>query len=998
MRALLMWLTLAFFLFMPSVSSGTETLPVNNLSVRFDLENHTLSGVSKITIPAGRAAALDLSALRILSIKVNGSPLKIEADAKAVNIRPAESANIVEIEYELVVTAQPRTDSQRNPGVVDGNIIDPSGIVLMNGWYPSLEGLSSFNLMALLPDGFEGISEADEVSVKEIARGNKEHLFHFPHPVGGITFVAGKYSVEKDSWGSTQIVSYFLPEDAALAKTYLEYTRKYIEMYEKLIGRYPYKRFAVVENVQPTGYSLPTYTLLGRDVVRLPFIVETSLGHEILHQWLGNSVYVDNKGGNWSEGLTTYLADHRYEELKGNGRQYRKELMISFQSYVTPENDMPLTSFTVRADYASKAIGYGKAAMVFHMLRKMVGEEVFYRAISDFVERNSFREASWGDIKNAFEVSSGRDLSWFFAQWLEGKGAPEIVVKGASVAYLGSKAVVSFEVSQAGDDLRLPLQAKVKLKEGETTELFEIANNTNALEIETDGRPVKLVIDDNYDVFRRLTNEELPPVISRIFGAGQKIVVFPGGREEEYTPVAAHLKGEGFSSKKEEEIKYDDLKTSSVLIFGEETRLARRIFGDLRKSDDDFSFTVRENPYNRREVIAIAGGSLSGDTEGYLQRITHYGKYSRLSFRDGKNLLKATDERVSGISLPLARDVAALEMPRLLGIDDIAKKADGKKIIYIGEAHDKFEHHRAQYEVLRELYGKNKNILIGMEMFQKQFQKPLDDYISGEIDEREFLKKSQYFKRWGFDYTLYREILLFAREYKIPVAALNISNEIVSRVFKEGLLSLTADERKDIPPDMDLSDMTYKARLKELFEGHRNYESRNFDFFYEAQVLWDESMAHNLVAFMRENPGRQAVVIAGMGHMSFGSGIPKRAHRLNGEDYLVILNDADVEKGISDIMLFPQPIKYTEAPKLMAVLKEEEGKVKIQEFPAGSVSEKAGLKKDDIILALDDTKVESIDDVKIFLLYKKKGDTATVRVMRERFLLGPAEKTFTITF
>ncbi|SPQ01679.1 hypothetical protein NBG4_650015 [Candidatus Sulfobium mesophilum] len=97
-------------------------------------------------------------------------------------------------------------------------------------------------------------------------------------------------------------------------------------------------------------------------------------------------------------------------------------------------------------------------------------------------------------------------------------------------------------------------------------------------------------------------------------------------------------------------------------------------------------------------------------------------------------------------------------------------------------------------------------------------------------------------------------------------------------------------------------------------------------------------------------------------------------------------------------MLFPQPIKYTEAPKLMAVLKEEEGKVKIQEFPADSVSEKAGLKKDDIILALDDTKVESIDDVKIFLLYKKKGDTATVRVMRERFLLGPVEKTFTVKF
>lgn len=998
MRAFLMSLTLAFFLFMPLVSLGTETLPVNNLSVSFDLEHHKLTGISKITIPAGRAAPLDISALKILSIKVNGTSLVIGANAKAVNIEPGKSDNIVEIEYECTATSQPQTDSQNNPGVVEGNSIDASGIILMNGWYPSLEGLSFFNLTALLPDGYEGISEADEVLVKDAVAGIKENVFSFPHPVGGITFVAGKYSVQKDSLGATQIVSYFLPEDAGLAKTYMEHTKKYIEMYEKLIGRYPFKRFAVVENVQPTGYSLPTYTLLGRDVVRLPFIVETSLGHEILHQWFGNSVYVDNKGGNWSEGLTTYLADHRYEELKGNGPQYRKEIMISFQNYVTPENDMPLASFTGRTDYASRAIGYGKAAMVFHMLRKMVGDEVFFRSLSDFVEKNRFRPASWSDIKNAFEVSTGRDLSWFFTQWLDGKGAPEIAVKGASVAYRGSKAAVSFEISQMGDVLRLPIQAKLKLREGETSELFEIGKNTNALEIETDGRPVKLVIDDNYDVFRRLSNEEFPPVVSRIFGGGPKIVVFPEGREKEYEAVAAYLKGEGFSRKKEEEIKYEDLRTSSVLIFGEENPLVKGLFGGIKKTEDDFSFTVRENPYNSREVIAIAGGTLSGDLEGYLRRTTHYGKYSRLSFRAGKNILKTTDETTTGISVALAQDIAAVEMPRLLSIPDIVKKADGRKIIYIGEVHDKFEHHRAQYEVLRELYEKNRNIVIGMEMFQKQFQKPLDDYISGAIEEREFLKKSQYFKRWGFDYTLYREILLFAREYKIPVAALNIRNEIVSKVFKEGLSSLTADERKEIPPDMDISDMAYKSRLKELFEGHRNSESRNFDFFYEAQVLWDESMAHNLAAFMRENAGSQAVVIAGMGHLAFGSGIPKRAKRLNGEDYLVILNDADVENGISDFMLFAQPIAAPVTPKLMVSLKEEDGRVKVQDFQPNSVSEKAGLKRDDVILALDDTKVEGIDDVKIFLLYKKKGDTATVRIRRERFLLGPVEKSFKVQF
>ncbi len=998
MRGLVISLSLAFFLFMPVISSGMDPMPVNDLSVRFDLERHTLRGVSKISLPAEKKYEIDLFGIKILSVKVNGGVLKTGPDTKVITLGPAGSADTVEIEYEIELTSAPRTDTGKNPGVVYGNNIDTSGIVLMGGWYPSVGGISVFNFRALLPEGFEGISEADEISVKETADGSREYIFSFPHPVGGITFVAGNYIVQKDSQGGTDIDAYFLRDDAGLSKTYIEYTKKYIAMYEALIGKYPFRRFAVVENVLPTGYSLPTYTLLGRDVVRLPFIVDTSLGHEILHQWFGNSVYVDYGGGNWSEGLTTYLADHRYDELKGKGWQYRKDIMISFQSYVTPENDFPLTSFTGRTDYASRAIGYGKAAMVFHMLKTMVGEEMFYRSIRSFVEKNRFRSASWNDIKAAFEISSGRDLSWFFTQWVEGKGAPEIEIRNPSLEYRGSKAAVSFEVVQKGDDLRLSLPVMVKRKEGETREIVEIQKKTTESEIETEGSPVRLILDDNYDVFRRLSSDEFPPTISRLFGDDKKIFVFPKGKDDEYAAAAGYLKGKGFSGKKEDEVKYDDLKTSSALIFGPDTPLAKGLFGEIKKNDLDFSFTVRENPYNSRGVIAVVDSPLADDIEGYMRRITHYSKYSSLSFKDGKNVLKATGESRRGIGVILAEDVPGVEIPRLVDITDIAEKVRGKKIVYVGEVHDKFEHHRAQYEILRELYKRNKNIVIGMEMFQRPFQKALDDYISGTTDEKEFLKRSEYFKRWGYDYPLYREILLFAREYKIPVAALNIRNEIVSKVSKEGLLSLTADEGKEVPQDMDLSDMAYKARLKELFEGHRNSESRNFDFFYEAQVLWDESMAHNLDAFMRENPGRQAVVIVGLGHLAFGSGIPKRAHRLNGDDYSVIINDGDIEKSISDFMLFPSPIRTPATPKLMVVLKEEDGKVKVQNFAPNSVSEKAGLKRGDIILAMDDTKIASVDDLKIFLLYKKKGDTITVKVMRERFLFGPVEKTVMITF
>ena len=99
--------------------------------------------------------------------------------------------------------------------------------------------------------------------------------------------------------------------------------QRHIDRYEALHGPYPFEKFAVVENFFPTGYGFPSFTLLGSRVLRLPFIPDTSLRHEVAHCWWGNGVFVDAAGGNWCEGLTTYVADylakeeHSFEEARG---------------------------------------------------------------------------------------------------------------------------------------------------------------------------------------------------------------------------------------------------------------------------------------------------------------------------------------------------------------------------------------------------------------------------------------------------------------------------------------------------------------------------------------------------------------------------------------------------------------------------------------------------------------------------------------------------------
>jgi len=353
------------------------------------------------------------------------------------------------------------------------------------------------------------------------------------------------------------------------------------------------------------------------------------------------------------------------------------------------------------------------------------------------------------------------------------------------------------------------------------------------------------------------------------------------------------------------------------------------------------------------------------------------------------------EEPSRGGKKELVKPPVAVEISTLETFAEMMERAADKKIIYVGENHDRFSHHVIELEVIKDLNRRGKKIAVGMEMFQRPFQKAVDDYIEGRIDERELLKKTQYFKRWGLDYNLYRPILELARSERIPLVALNISQEIVDKVFKGGLDSLSEEEKKRVPSRMDFSDVAYEKRLKKIFQQHEDFGAGNFNFFYQAQILWDETMSESVDEFLKVHPTDQMVVLAGNGHLAYGSGIPKRTARRNGYDHVIILNDADLKKDIADYVLFPKTMPGVTSPKLMVLLKEQKGKVEIEGFPPGSNSEKAGMKAGDILLSIDHTPVGTIDDLKIDLFFKKKGEKAKVRILRKSFF-GSQEIVFEV--
>lgn len=249
----------------------------------------------------------------------------------------------------------------------------------------------------------------------------------------------------------------------------------------------------------------------------------------------------------------------------------------------------------------------------------------------------------------------------------------------------------------------------------------------------------------------------------------------------------------------------------------------------------------------------------------------------------------------------------------------IVERVADKTIVYLGEVHDDYADHLMQLEFIQALYRRHANLAIGMEMFERRYQNVLDDYLAGSIDEEKFLKESHYFSTWGYNYCLYRDIIQYAKTHGIFVLATNQEVKLVERIAKVGLGGLTPAEKALLPEKMDFSDKAYENRLRRAFEMHQTELPPGkappvIEYFYQAQIVWDETMAQSIADFLNQHPACHLAMLAGTGHLAYGSGIPRRAFRRNGRDYAIILPNPQglVEPKLADFVVFTESVKAPE--------------------------------------------------------------------------------------
>ena len=671
---------------------SAELIPATHeLAATDQIELETEPQVTSVTFTL--AHTLHVESVTMRTHSVSGEQGRSDEVVPFTKVRPAETT------VQRIAVTLPKEHGRRVTLVMryHGQINDPpreprhlrfvtpsetAGHIGLEGvylsgesqWYPDVSGsFSTYRVTAKIPQGWTVVASGRKED-ETTSKGKTASTWIVQDQSEEFTLVANKFVTTSREWkGPTgqrvELQTYFLPDNAGLADEYLDATARYLDAYVRILGSYPFDKFAVVENFFASGLGLPSFTLLGSGSIKRHYVQPYALGHEIVHSWIGNSVFNRDDHGNWVEGLTTYLANYYWHELVQDVPQafeQRRMMLDGYNLYVRPETDYAVSQFLRKHDERDNAIGYQKSAFVFHLLRQEVGDEPFWRGLKTFVDSYRSRPADWRSIEEVFSRESGQDLRWFFEQWVEQPGAPRVSLRDVHahrVKEEGGKETwrLTVQVDQAGNPFRMGIPIRIVMKE--STEIRTIALNLsqmNVTEFILPDLPLRVELDPNLMTFRRLTRRQLPPMLNGYVTDQPKTVVLAfsdpaSPLRQIVSRIADHELTGSFRttvvSLKENSLPLDG---SILVLAGAEERQAvqsvvQESCGD-RVALGERNFQIDGRTYNGPtmavlfschrtnvpgSVITVLYGVTSGAVEKLSRFLFYYGWHSYVIFQDG---------------------------------------------------------------------------------------------------------------------------------------------------------------------------------------------------------------------------------------------------------------------------------------------------------------------------------------------------------------------------
>jgi len=216
-----------------------------------------------------------------------------------------------------------------------------------------------------------------------------------------------------------------------------------------------------------------------------------------------------------------------------------------------------------------------------------------------------------------------------------------------------------------------------------------------------------------------------------------------------------------------------------------------------------------------------------------------------------------------------------MDTGKAISFDQLIDQLISRDLIFIGEVHDNPEHHLIQVQILQALMARHGPLTVAMKFFQEPQQPIVDRYMQGNSTESVFLKEVNWNRHWSFDYHFYRPLMFTVRERGGKILAINAPSDIVKKVARSGLNGLDPNERVQLASSIDLDNENHLAYLQEAYKEDAHQDLKNFDYFYQAQCVWEDTMAENIAEYLKKNK-EPMVILTGNGHIINKFGIPDR--------------------------------------------------------------------------------------------------------------------------
>ena len=320
------------------------------------------------------------------------------------------------------------------------------------------------------------------------------------------------------------------------------------------------------------------------------------------------------------------------------------------------------------------------------------------------------------------------------------------------------------------------------------------------------------------------------------------------------------------------------------------------------------------------------------------------------------------------------------------------------RIIHVGETHNSMPMHELQFQVIRALYAQDRHLAVGLEMLPVTVQETLNKWTAGILTKDEFIREVSWYVNWNFNFGYYEKIFDFAREHRLPVYALNIPREIITKIRMRGWDTLTEGERALIPSAPDLSNADHRALIRAVFESSDLPPQMKgagldmvFEGLYRSQSAWDEVMGANAVRGA-ESEGRRVVVCAGSGHLLYNLGLNRRAHEKSKLPFKTVIavvvpagkKSLPVSRAIGDYVFGlpeePKPAFPTIGLSFKKVDNLEN--LVIDAKPTDGAASRAEFEKGDVVLSVDGKGYTDINEIRMELAKLRCGGEVKFKVLR----------------